>query len=285
MDIRPSAIAGTWCPAEPAALREMLAQLLDSAQSLQVAGRIWGVVAPHAGYQYSGAVAANAFAALQGQHPTVIAVLSPYHDFHTAPLLTSDHQAYRTPLGEVEVHRELLAALHDGLRARLGEGLTLLKCDHEHAVEIQLPFLQLVIGDFYLLPIMLCTRERHILQGLGHAMAQILSRERVLYVASSDLSHFYRQARALELDAEMLRRMEAFDPVGVLSAETEGVGFACGAGAIATTFWATREIGADRVTVSGYATSGDVSGDYERVVGYGSAVVWQQENGSSKKFS
>jgi AmmeMemoRadiSam system protein B len=258
----------------------MLARFFENCHSLEIAGKIRGVVAPHAGYQYSGAVAANAFAHLQGHHATIIVVLGPYHDYHPASFLTSAHQAYHTPFGVVEIHRELLEALDSKLRAQLGEGLTLVEHDREHSVENQLPFLQYLFGDFHLLPIMLRTRNACILQSVGHNLAQILSGEEALFVASSDLSHFYRQERALQFDAEILRRMEAFDPARVLSTESEGVGYACGAGAIAATLWGTREMGADRVTMAGYDTSGDVSGDDARVVGYGSAVVWQQEKGS-----
>ncbi len=283
MDIRPSAIAGTWYPAERTALQAMVAGFLKSARSPQVAGKIWGMIVPHAGFQYSGAVAANAFALLQGWAPAVIVVLSPYHDFHTAAFLTSAHKAYRTPFGVVEVHRQSLAAVDDALQARFGESLTPLVADREHSLEIQLPFLQHLVGDFQLIPIMLRTREAHMLQGLGLLLAQTLADREVLFVASSDLSHFYRQKEAHKLDTEVLHRIEAYDPAGVLSAEQEDVGYACGGAAIAAALWGAREMGANRVSLAGYATSGDLNGDYERVVGYGSAVIWQQDPGPSSK--
>jgi AmmeMemoRadiSam system protein B len=92
-------------------------------------------------------------------------------------------------------------------------------------------------------------------------------------VASTDLSHFYNQATARVLDMEILRRVEAFDPQAILQAEEEGVGFACGRGALAAVLWAAKDLGADAVKMLYYATSGDVTGDLSQVVGYGAAAV------------
>jgi hypothetical protein len=108
-------------------------------------------------------------------------------------------------------------------------------------------------------------------------LAKILAGRQALLVASTDLSHFYPQTVAQELDAEMLRRVEAFDPLGVLQAEEEGKGFACGRGALAAVLWAAKELGANHVQILHYATSGDITGDYSQVVGYGSAVVTRKE--------
>jgi AmmeMemoRadiSam system protein B len=110
-------------------------------------------------------------------------------------------------------------------------------------------------------------------QALGLALARVVGNRNALLVASTDLSHFYPQAEANKLDKEMLRRIESFDPVAVLQAEGEGAGFACGRGAVAAVLWAARELGGDHVQILKYATSGDVSGDYHQVVGYGALVI------------
>jgi hypothetical protein len=114
-------------------------------------------------------------------------------------------------------------------------------------------------------------------RSLGEALAESLRGQKALIVGSSDLSHFYPQKVAEQLDAEMLRRVEAFDPHAVLTAESEGVGFACGRGAVAATLWAARALGADTVQVVDYATSGDVTHDFDSVVGYGAAVIARHE--------
>ena len=100
-----------------------------------------------------------------------------------------------------------------------------------------------------------------------------MEKRNALLVASTDLSHFYPQKTANQLDHEMLRRIEAFDPLAVLQAEEEGKAFACGRGAVAAVLWAAQALGADTVTIVNYATSGDISGDYSQVVGYGAAVI------------
>ncbi len=278
MNIRPSPIAGSWYPENPQVLTQHLTQYLDQTQVSIPPGKLWGIVVPHAGYGYSGPVAAYAFKCLRGLNPDLVAVISPLHANHSAPLLTTAYEAYETPLGTVEVDAPALDQLNDALQKRLGYGLTPLHHDHEHSLEIELPFLQHILGKFRLLPIMIRHQRNRTSVALGQALAETLQGRQALLVASSDLSHFYPQHYACKLDAELLRRLELFDPMGVMDAENEGVGYACGRGAIATVLWAARELGANRVNILHHATSGDVSGDYDVVVGYGAAVVWQASN-------
>lgn len=116
-------------------------------------------------------------------------------------------------------------------------------------------------------------QSKRVTQALGLSLAQVLETRKTLLVASTDLSHFNPQEIARKYDQEMLRRIESFDPEGVLMAEEEGVGFACGRGAVAAVLWAAKELGGDSVQTLHYATSGDVSGDFYQVVGYGAAVI------------
>ncbi len=275
MNIRPSPIAGSWYPANPRQLTTLLERYLSHADVPVCAGKIWGVVAPHAGYHFSGQVAAYAFKCLEGLRPDLIVVISPLHQIHDAPLLTSKHDAYQTPLGLVEVDQTAIAAVNQALRAHTPYELTPISADQEHAVEIELPFLQHILSPFRLLPIMIRAQEPDCSRALGQALAQALGSRQVLFVASSDLSHFYPHNLAQVFDHELLHRLEAFDPGGVLDADEEGVGFACGRGAIAAVLWATRQLGANHVTILHHATSGDVSGRQSSVVGYGAALIWQ----------
>jgi AmmeMemoRadiSam system protein B len=114
-------------------------------------------------------------------------------------------------------------------------------------------------------------------EALGTSLARVLANKDALLVASSDLSHFYNQEQAVQLDMEMLHQIEAFDPQGILRAEEEGKGFACGRIAVAAVLWAAREMGANTVQILKHATSGDVTGDYSGVVGYGAAVITRYE--------
>jgi AmmeMemoRadiSam system protein B len=169
-------------------------------------------------------------------------------------------------------------ALDVALKNELGFGLSAVRRDPEHSLEIELPFLQRAIqGEFHLLPVMVRDQTSRTVHGLGKALACVLKdraadRHAVL-VASTDLSHFYTQAQAQTLDDEVLLQVAAFDPEGVLRVEEEGKGFACGRGALAAVLWAAKDLGADTVKILHHATSGDVTGDYGEVVGYGAAVV------------
>jgi AmmeMemoRadiSam system protein B len=279
MDVRPSPIAGIWYQNNPSLLVGDLDRYLAQAQVRPPDGKVWGIVTPHAGYHYSGLVAAHAFKCLDGLQPELVAIVSPLHHFHYAPLLTTAHEAYETPLGLVEVDVQAIDQLHHALRQNLGYGLRQVYRDGEHALEIELPFLQHILGKFRLLPVMIRDQGAPVVKILGKALAEVLQGRQALLVASSDLSHFYTQQRAEELDSALLRRLAAFDPQGVMDAEIEGVGFACGRGAIAAVLWAAERLGANRVSILRHATSGDISGNFASVVGYGSGVIWQQRGG------
>jgi len=276
MSVRPSPIAGTWYPAGARELTESLDLFLTRAEVRVPYGRVIGILAPHAGHRYSGAVAAHAFNCLRGMRPDVVAVVAPMHHPHYAPVLSTAHSAYATPLGEIPVDGEALDRLQAELKTRLGVSLERVRRDSEHSLEIELPFLQRVLGGFRLLPVMLLEQTPKVAEALGHALAAVLSGRNAVLVASSDLSHFYPRPVAEALDREMLARIAAFDPSAVMQAEEEGRGFACGRAAVAAVLWAARDLGANRVSLLRYATSGEVTGDNESVVGYGAAVIWQQ---------
>ena len=270
LDLRPSPIAGTWYEGHPKSLARSVDEYLNNAKLPTLNGEVVGVIAPHAGHIYSGPVAGYAFAALRGLSPKLVAVISPFHNLARYPLITTAHDAYATPLGSIEVDKSALAELS----SQLDIPITPVFADKEHSLEIELPFLQRALtGDFKLLPIMVRAQEVDVAQKLGHSLAQVLKDKNAVLVASTDLSHFYDQATANMLDAEMLRRIGAFDPEAIFEAEQTGKAFACGHAAVAAVLWAARELGANKVQVLRHATSGDVTGDYSSVVGYGAAVV------------
>lgn len=274
MDIRPSPIAGRWYPGESRRLAESVDRYVDAAHVPEIDGEVVGIIVPHAGHTYSGPVAGYAFKAIRELHPELVAVISPMHQPNSHAFLTSAHQAYQTPLGTIRIDHEAVSALSDALEEELGFGLTPVRNDQEHSLEIELPFLQRVLaGEFNLLPVMVREHNPMVVEALGRSLAKILQARSALLVASSDLSHFYDQLQAEQLDAEMLERVEAFNPQGVLQAEEEGKGFACGRNAIAAVLWAAKEMGANFVKVLNHATSGDVTGDYSGVVGYGAAII------------
>jgi len=273
-DVRPSPIAGAWYEGDPQRLARAVDGYLDAARIPALEGDVAAVIAPHAGHRYSGPVAGYAFAPLRGRTFERVAVIAPFHQLAHHPLITTAHGAYSTPLGNLELDRASLLELDAALKSGLGFGLSAMAHDPEHSLEIELPFLQRALtGGFKLLPVMIRDQEPEVARGLGLALAKVLKGKNALLVASTDLSHFYDQKTANALDAEMLRCFESFQPEKIFEAEHSGKGFACGHAAVASVLWAARELGADKVQVLHHATSGDVTGDFSQVVGYGAAVV------------
>ncbi|MFZ6021468.1 MAG: AmmeMemoRadiSam system protein B [Chloroflexota bacterium] len=275
--VRPSPIAGLWYSADPQQLAQQIDQYIAQAQIPPLNGKVVALIAPHAGHRYSGRTAGHAYKTVLGQEFDVVAIVSPMHAYYPAPVLTSAHSSYFTPLGEVPVERDLT----DGLAELLAEetiGLTPIANDDEHSLEIQLPFLQRALNKpFSLLPVMVRRKDWRMAQILGNALAKVLKHRNALLVASTDLSHFYPLPIANQLDTEMLSLIEAFSPQGVLQAEEAATGFACGAGAVAAVLVAARELGGNEVKILHYSTSAEETLDSSSVVGYGAAVVLQRD--------
>lgn len=275
--VRPSPIAGLWYSADPQQLAQQIDQYIAQAQIPPLQGKVVALVAPHAGHRYSGRTAGHAYKTVLGQEFDVVAIVSPLHAYYPAPVLTSAHSSYFTPLGEVPVERDLTDKLAE-LLAEETIGLTPIANDDEHSLEIQLPFLQRALSKpFSLLPVMVRRKDWRMAQILGSALAEVLKHRNALLVASTDLSHFYPLPIANQLDTEMLSLIEAFSPQGVLQAEEGGTAFACGAGAVAAVLVAARELGGNEVKILHYSTSAEETLDSSSVVGYGAAVVLQRD--------
>ena len=275
---RPSPIAGIWYPADAARLAEQIdGFLLGAADAEQLEGEPVAVIAPHAGYRYSGRTAGYAFHSVMGRCYDLVVVVSPMHGYHPAEVITTSHQAYATPLGTIEVEQDALQLLASSYEAATGLDVAALANDGEHSLEIELPFLQRSLGGaFKLLPLMVRSISLHVLMGLGRSLATVAKGRKTLLVASTDLSHFYPENTANALDRVMMGHFEAFSPEGVLDAEQRGTGFACGAGAVAAVLWASRFLGANKVKLLHYSNSAEETGDRRSVVGYGAAVVLKQ---------
>jgi hypothetical protein len=274
MDLRPSPIAGLWYEGDRKVLARTVDAYLDAAQLPPLEGEVIGVVAPHAGHRYSGPVAGYAFAAVRGHSPDLVAVLSPFHNYHHAPILLAAYNAYETPLGSIPVDAAAVAALEAALAAVSGPALTRIFSDPEHSLEIELPFLQRALASKWkLLPLMVRAQDAPTCKDLGLALANTLRGMNALLVASTDLSHYHDQQTALTLDRALLAQVEAFEPEPLFDLERSGRGSACGLGALSAVMWAARELGADKIEILRHATSGDTTGDYSAVVGYGAAVI------------
>jgi len=274
--VRSSRLAGMWYPARADALRQSVDRFLHSAEataSEPAVPNIRGVLAPHAGHRYSGPVAGHAFAHVRNLPVDTVVVIGPLHYPLpevpvSAGILTTGHRAYETPLGDVPVDVDSLQALakHIPMMQVLD--------DPEHSIEIELPFLQQVLKPgFRLVPIMLRDQRVETARLIGSILADVFKDRPTLLVASSDLSHFYPQDVAQRYDHKMLDSVTAMNAVQVIEYDERGIAFACGCGAIAAVLFALKAIAtASTANVLNYATSGDVNGDYARVVGYGAAA-------------
>ncbi len=257
-----------WYPAQTEALRDDVSGYIGQASALDLPGQVIGLVAPHAGYFFSGHVAGAAYRQVQGGDYDTVVVVGPDHRGTTqGGLAYADFDAWRTPLGETPVDRDVLAAV--------GRQVTLrpVERDDEHSLEVQLPFLQVALADFKLAPIMMGDIAPATCRALGLAIAEAVRGRRMLLVASTDLSHYYDDPTARQLDQKTLQTMLDFDPDSLASALMRGAAQACGGGPVAAVMTAARELGAAGAHLVKYATSGDVWDDRRQVVGYGSLVL------------
>ena len=276
--VRQSVIAGSWYPGQPDVLRRTLEGYLADAEKVKLEGELKALISPHAGYAYSGPTAAYAYKQLEdGPAFETVAVLSPLHQAFLGRFAVTRAGYYETPLGLVEVDAELVEAL--------GEEVTLNRVgrDGEHSLEIQLPFLQQVLGAFTLLPVMLgepLTSERSLAAGreLSAALAKLLRDRKALIVASTDLAHLYNYDDVVRHDRVMIELVERFDVEGLARALIEGRGQACGGAPVVAALLTAQALGANRATVLHYTNSGDVTGNRRPgsyTVGYMAAAVYQ----------
>jgi MEMO1 family protein len=265
--VRTPAVAGRFYPRRP---DELLRDVRNYSAASEPAIAALGCVAPHAGYVYSGHVAGAVYARLE--IPRRCVVLCPNHTGMGYPLAAMTRAAWQTPLGEVAPDPELGDAL---LRAfsLLQENSAAHRA--EHAIEVQLPFLQARQPELKLVPIAIGTSDFEVLHGLGDALARVISlqSEKVLIVASSDMNHYESDAVTRIKDQKAMARVLALDPRGLWDVVMKEEISMCGFGPAVVMLTATKRLGATSATLVKYATSGDISGDREAVVGYAGIIV------------
>jgi hypothetical protein len=270
--VRPPAVAGAFYDADPNALRRSVDSLLTKAKALAVRGTVRGLVSPHAGYVYSGGTAAVGYKLLKGRSYDAVILIGPSHrEFFNGASIYSG-ESYRTPLGDIPIHKEIREKL-----VRESPVLTLSDAGHraEHCLEVQLPFLQRVLGEFSFVPIIIGNQLRETCAAVGDALAKAMAGRSILLVASSDLSHYHPYDVAVDLDRRVISHVEAFDDDGLMrELETEHVE-ACGGGPVVAVMRAAKAAGANHGQALFYCNSGDVTGDKGAVVGYLSAAFLQ----------
>ena len=270
-EIRDPAVAGTFYPRNASALKAQIAELLAQVPSNRISGQVVGLISPHAGYMYSGFTAAHGYRQLEGRAYRTVVVVSPSHREYFDGISVYSGHAYRTPLGDVEVDRDLREEL-----ARGGGSIVISQFGHreEHAVEVQVPFLQAVLRSFMVLPVVMGDQRREYCFALGERLGTILKGKDTLLVASTDLSHYYHYDVCRKLDSVFVDAVKKFDYEQLMSdLETERTE-ACGGGPTVAVMIAAKVLGSERVEVLHQCNSGDVSGQKSQVVGYMSGVLW-----------
>jgi len=272
---RPSA-AGAFYPGTPGELTRTIATMFSEVKKVSLGGYPLALVVPHAGYPYSGLTAARAYKLLEGQTYDSVVIVSPSHTVFFKGSSVYDGAGYQTPLGVVEIDHELskkIAEINPRTAYFSNMGHASGSTRGEHALEVQLPFLQVVLGNFKLVAIVMGDQEEESVRGLGETLASALRGTNTLLIASSDLSHFHSAKIAKRLDSTIQSAVEKYDPDRLLDAIESGQGEACGAGPIAAVMRATKRLGGTRTEFLHYTTSGETTGDFDEVVGYLSAAV------------
>lgn len=269
--LRRPAVAGRFYPSDPDDLRaEARAYLSQTSSDNRNPVLALGCIAPHAGYVYSGHVAGAVFASVEV--PKRCIVLCPNHTGMGRALAIMSEGSWQTPLGEVAIDTELALALKARFPA-LQEDSAAHRA--EHGAEVELPFLLLRQPELKFVPIALGTGQFDLLEQLGTALAHVIAakNDRILIVASSDMNHYESDTVTRAKDHQALERILSLDPRGLFDVVTQQNISMCGFGPAVTMLTAARQLGAKSAELVKYATSGDISGDREMVVGYAGVVI------------
>jgi AmmeMemoRadiSam system protein B len=256
---RQPAVAGTFYPAQPRELRGLVTEYLDAAD---VTGAVpKAVIVPHAGYPYSGPVAASAYALLKPACGLVrrVVLLGPAHRVAFSGLALPSHDAFATPLGTVPIDTSARAALEGLPQVRVFDA----PHAREHSLEVHLPFLQEVLGEFHVVPLVVGDATA---AEVGEVLERLWDGPDTLVVVSSDLSHYHDYRTARRLDAATTHAIEA------MRHEDLDPSRACGSVPVSGLLWVARKRGLSVRTLD-LRNSGDTAGPRDQVVGYGAYAV------------
>ncbi len=264
---RQPAVAGQFYPSSPAKLSEQVGSYVTTDAEKEDAV---GIVSPHAGLVYSGRVAGAVFSRIRFPHTFIL--IGPNHTGLGSPVSIMSAGVWRIPTGEVKIDERLAE--------RLKDRCSIVTEDHyahamEHSLEVQLPFIVYFSPDVQIVPVTMMTDSLEACRLLGEAVAGVIENTDypVTIVASSDMSHYVSDSVARKKDAKAIERIEALDPEGLfMTVKNEGISM-CGAVPVTAMLFAAGRLGAGEARLVKYMTSGEVSGDYDYVVGYAGIIV------------
>ena len=270
--IRESVAAGSFYPASPDGLRSQINEFLDKAELSDIEN-IKAIVCPHAGYIYSGQVAAYSYRQIAGKKFDSVFLIAPSHSeyFDFSSIYSGD--AYRTPLGLVYIDKERSKILADK-----SERIKLSLYGHrdEHSLEVQLPFLQVLFEDIKIVPIVIGQQSSQNIKELGNSIGELFKNEKILIVASTDLSHYHPYDIAVTLDQKVNKLISDFDHEALMTEFITNNAEMCGGGPVISAMIASKVLSANTSKILNYKNSGDVSGDKSAVVGYLAAAFYKK---------
>lgn len=271
--VKEPAVAGSFYPADREELHRFITGVLSRASASSVEGRLIALVVPHAGYVYSGQVAAHAYRHITERPVDTVILIGASHAASYAGVSVYSEGLWRTPLGDVKINERIAKAL---LSTDSGVVFAPEHFAREHSLEVQAPFLQETLREFTIVPVLMGAPARGSFSHLVSALTDILRKnDKAIIVASTDLSHYHDHATAVQKDRKVLdavRRMSVEDLQALLES---GEGEACGGHPLLLTMMVARNLGATNGVLYSSLNSGDVTGDRSRVVGYGSLGLYQ----------
>jgi AmmeMemoRadiSam system protein B len=271
--VRKPAVAGYFYPSDPDKIKKQIEALISEARLSGSYNNIFGIISPHAGYMYSGRTAAYGFKLLKDSSFKTVVIISPSHREYFPGVSVYNGDSYETPLGIVDLNLEMADKLTSNSRIifRGIEGHR-----EEHAVEVQIPFLQIALKDFTIVPVVMGDQGDMFVYELAEKLAETVDNE-TLIVSSSDLSHYYSSEAADRLDSVVEKHILEFDYEGLQEDLKSRNCEACGGGTIVSMMKAASLLNKKKASVLNRSDSGDTTGDHREVVGYMSAVVYENQ--------
>jgi MEMO1 family protein len=282
-EVQPSSLDGAFYSRDKAVLENMISGFIEAADLENIPGDIMAIISPHAGYQYSGAVAGYGFRALKGKEFKTVIVVASSHRHYFKGIAVLDKDAYATPLGKAPIDRELTKKLlfYDEMINYYPRPFF-----NENSTETQIPFIQYALPEAKIVVVLIGDPSYETCLLLGDALYDTIGeREDIIIVSSTDMSHFSDDKRARSVDKDVIKEIEKFDPKRLFEylSIMENKDRPCGTSALVSTLIAAEKLGADKIDTLKYATSADISGDHFSVVGYMSAVVYRSQKSGLKE--
>ena len=278
-DVKRADLAGSWYPGSRAELSTTIGQYLEQAAPEKVEGDIFAIIAPHAGYRFSGQVAAYAYKAAQEKPVKTVVLIGFNHKKYLNGISIYDRGSFETPLGIIDVDTELAAKIKAYSGRIVSEPSVF---TDENSLEIQIPFIQEAFKGAKFVPLSFGTQNYRDAEVLAGALAATLkNRNDFIVVASTDLSHFHGYDEANVIDGRLMSVLSTMDAKKLFEETRSGSCEMCGIMPVTAVLLAAKEMGYDRIRVLKYANSGDAEGRKEEVVGYLSAAVYKSIDGRS----